>query len=597
MARINPLFAALTGALSMVVAGCGTGGGLLPHVAPATHGTSGIVQAPGVHGILTAVSCPSSSACAAVGDYYQPAPRYALTERWNGTRWSIVAGPPLSAHTSADLTGISCTSASDCTAVGNSTRVTRQPTTLPPPVHALIEHWNGSAWSIVKTPNPAVPSSQLAGVACGRAWGCQAVGQTGNAMGLHVSTLAERWTGSRWVIVPSPSPEGATYSALSSISCPGRSDCVAVGEYFPGGRRQSSNHPLIERWNGSSWALMPSPQPPGSIASYLSAVSCPAASDCVAVGTARYPHRPGDSYGGDREHTLIERWNGSAWAIVKSPNPPGPPADRLTGVACGSASDCVAVGGGGRLTLPGNADGARTLVERWNGSTWAIEGSPSPSVNAGLSQVACPSPSDCTAVGGFGNLDKPATPHTLIEHWNGSAWSLISPAPRPPSRSIASARVPACTISQLTITLTRTGGAVTGEVGGYLRFANHGPACQLTGWPTVLAITAKGKTMPVARALHGTMLGAWQRPRRLPILQLKPGASAYAVLAAADQPVGNANRCLDVRFLHVTPPASAGHVTLSARLYDRVYLPACATAGESTGIEVSAVVPLDDLAH
>src|SRR5437667_2950200 len=170
MARINPLFAALTGALSMVVAGCGTGGGLLPHVAPATHGTSGIVQAPGVHGILTAVSCPSSSACAAVGDYYQPAPRYALTERWNGTRWSIVAGPPLSAHTSADLTGISCTSASDCTAVGNSTRVTRQPTTLPPPVHALIEHWNGSAWSIVKNPNPPVPSAELpAAAACGAA--------------------------------------------------------------------------------------------------------------------------------------------------------------------------------------------------------------------------------------------------------------------------------------------------------------------------------------------------------------------------------------------------------------------------------------------
>ena len=422
MTRIKVLFAGVAGAgaAAVMVAGCAAGGGPRSATVPAAvqGGSWVVVRAPEVHGVLTAVSCPSPSSCAAVGEYYHPAPRYALIEHWNGSAWSIVKGPPPSAHLTAGLSGVSCSGVSDCTAVGSSTRIVRMPTTSPPPVRTLVEHWNGSAWSIVKSPNPPAASNRLTGVACSRAWGCMAVGQSGGSMNLHVRTLAERWNRSRWVIVKSPTPRGAIYSVLSSISCTRRSDCVAVGEYLPGGQRQSQNHPLIEHWNGSVWTLMPSPEPPRSIASYLSAVSCRSASDCVAVGTVRYPHRKGSSYGGPREYTFIERWDGSAWSIVKSPDPPGPPADGLDGIACPAASDCVAVGAGGRLTPPGSTDGARTLVERWNGSGWAIVPSPSPSANSGLSQVACASASDCVAVGGFGNLNNLASPHTLIEHWN-----------------------------------------------------------------------------------------------------------------------------------------------------------------------------------
>jgi hypothetical protein len=429
MVRAGFVFACVGAAAALVAAGCGSGDGPLTAAAPtAGHGTlPPTPQASRARGILTGVSCPSPVRCVAVGEYYHPGPRYALIERWDGSRWSIVRGPAPPAHTSADLSGISCTGASDCTAVGSSTRNSRQPTTLPSPARTLIEHWDGSAWSIVKSPNLPVPSNQLAAVACTSAWHCIAVGASGNPAGLRSRTLAERWDGSRWVIVRGPSPAGAIYSFLSSISCTGSSNCVAVGEYFPGGHhRQNQNHALIERWNGSAWTVVASPRPPGSIASYLSAVSCTAAPDCVAVGTARYSHRKGDSYGGPREHTLTEHWNGSAWAIVSSPNPPGPPADRLAGVACSSAADCTAVGAGGRLTRPGSADGASTLVEHWNGSAWSIVKSPSPSANSDLSQVACTTASDCTAVGSFGDLDNPESPSTLVERWNGSAWSLVT---------------------------------------------------------------------------------------------------------------------------------------------------------------------------
>ena len=65
--------------------------------------------------------------------------------------------------------------------------------------------------------------------------------------------------------------------------------------------------------------------------------------------------------------------------------------------------------------------------------------------------------------------------------------------------------------ARLKITMIHTTWAALGNEGGYLRFANDGPApCELHGWPTVTAVTAAGKTVTVTRAMHGTMLGAWQ---------------------------------------------------------------------------------------
>jgi hypothetical protein len=166
----------------------------------------------------------------------------------------------------------------------------------------------------------------------------------------------------------------------------------------------------------------------------------------------------------------------------------------------------------------------------------------------------------------------------------------------PPAPGTA-ARPPVCAISQLKITFTRRGGAVTGEVGGYLRFANAGlAACQLHGWPTVTALTATGRTIRAVRALHGTMLGGLQYTSP-PRVRLAPGGATYAVLAAGDQSAGTSGSCPTVPLLRVAPPDGSGHVTLSARLYGRVYLPACTSASGTTEIELSAVVPLQDLAH
>jgi len=399
-----------------------------------THGGLPSAHASKIKGILIGVSCPVPSRCVAVGEYYKPGPRYALIEQWNGIRWAISKGPVPPGPYRGDLYGISCVNAADCTAVGASVGNPPQPTATPIRDRALIEHWNGSAWTIMAS--PVLPASgSLGEISCTGPSRCIAVGMTGGGTAQRTRTLVERRNGSRWVIVPSPNPAGAAYSSLSSVSCTGPVNCMAVGEYFPGGQEQDRNHILVEHWNGSAWTITDAgPPPAGSLTSYLSAVSCTAESDCVAVGTASYPHRKGGSWGGSRERTLIEHWNGSAWSIIASPDRAGPPADRLAGVACITAADCTAVGSAARRVPAGATDGGRTLIEHWNGSAWSVVSSPGSSANSGLSQVACPATADCIAVGGFGGLDNPHGPKALIEHWNGSAWSIWPPPARPASR-------------------------------------------------------------------------------------------------------------------------------------------------------------------
>jgi hypothetical protein len=67
-----------------------------------------------------------------------------LLERWNGTTWAQAASPALPAGTTGDVTALSATSANDAWAVGF--------TSLDDGDATLIEHWNGSAWTV--TPSP-----------------------------------------------------------------------------------------------------------------------------------------------------------------------------------------------------------------------------------------------------------------------------------------------------------------------------------------------------------------------------------------------------------------------------------------------------------
>jgi hypothetical protein len=115
------------------------------------------------------------------------------------------------------------------------------------------------------------------------------------------------------------------------VSCTGPTACTAVGSY----NVTSGTKALVERWNGSAWAIQAPPAPTGTV-TQLEAVSCTTSTDCVAVGKQ---HPVGLS-----SATLVEQWNGTTWTIVPSPNRPGTSFDILLGVSCATSTNCKAVG-------------------------------------------------------------------------------------------------------------------------------------------------------------------------------------------------------------------------------------------------------------
>jgi hypothetical protein len=112
------------------------------------------------------------------------------------------------------------------------------------------------------------------------------------------------------------------------------------------------------------------------------------------------------------------------WSVSPSPSPAGPPVGQLAGVSCPSTTSCFAVGG--------QEDGP-TLVEHWNGTYWLVLANPNPSgaVSSGLSAVSCPTTTSCYAVGAYvDNTTPQSIARTLIEHWNGTGWSIMT-SPNP----------------------------------------------------------------------------------------------------------------------------------------------------------------------
>jgi hypothetical protein len=228
---------------------------------------------------LNGVSCTSTSRCMAVGSegFPKKPTLFTFAESWNGTAWKFVPTPaPLTPGGTA-LNQVSCTSSSNCMAAGyygynfgTGTSVT------------LAEAWNGAKWRRLSTPVPGSDAA-LTGVSCTAAPACTAVGRhaVNNSRTLATGTLAERWNGKNWRAQPSPNPNGAGTAGFGGISCTGPAACIATGAATDQtGEFQST---LAESWNGTSWNLLKTPTP-GAGVSDLPGVSCTAASNCMAVG-------------------------------------------------------------------------------------------------------------------------------------------------------------------------------------------------------------------------------------------------------------------------------------------------------------------------
>ena len=124
---------------------------------------------------------------------------------------------------------------------------------------------------------------------------------------------------------------------------------MAVG----GNGARGAHDPLTQSWNGKSWTVIP-PGTVGTNHAGFSAVSCTASTSCLGVGGRIGRQKPG---------AWSQLWNGTQWTTLKTPTQSGG-AYELLGVSCVTASDCWAVGG-----LPGVP--SHSLIERWNGTAWS----------------------------------------------------------------------------------------------------------------------------------------------------------------------------------------------------------------------------------
>jgi hypothetical protein len=219
------------------------------------------------------------------GDYDNGGVDRTLTEHWNGTGWSVVSSPNQGIYGNL-LSAVAAVSTNDVWAVGhyfNNSLIIR----------TLTEHWNGTAWSVVSSPNQSIYGNSLNGVGAVGTNDVWAVGFYFN--GTIIRTLTEHWNGSVWSVVSSPN-QGTYDISLNGVAARAANDVWAVGHYSNGGVHRT----LIEHWDGSSWDTVYSPSQ-STYDNSLSGVSAVSANDVWAVGTYNVD--------ANVRHTLMERYN------------------------------------------------------------------------------------------------------------------------------------------------------------------------------------------------------------------------------------------------------------------------------------------------
>jgi hypothetical protein len=234
-----------------------------------------------------------------------------------------------------------------------------------------------------------------------------------------------------WTLQSVPLPAGAQGGALSGVSCPTSSFCMATDSV--GGGPGGSPVPAIEVWDGSAWTAQTLPVPTGTNTASVNAVSCSSAVSCVAVGS--YPVKD------QQDAMLAEIWNGTTWTPQTIPQVTvGYQDGALYAVSCASAASCTAAGSFYAKTDPPRM---MPLAEHWNGSTWTMQ---APVVLAGATStefrgISCPTAATCTAVG---SADGSTDVIPAIEDWSDGTWQAET-ATAPPGATASTLSSVSCT--------------------------------------------------------------------------------------------------------------------------------------------------------
>ena len=312
-----------------------------------------------------------------------------------GADWTLINSPNANKQAN-ELHGVSAAADNDAWAVGTAytdNTFTQSKT--------LIEHWDGTRWSTVKSPNPSSSINILEAVAAVTASDVWAVGI--GITGFSTTPLIEHWNGTAWSIIANP---GTTVGGLSGVAVVSANDVWAVGTGLNG----DEDATLTLHWNGSAWSLVPSPNVEPEVDNGLAAVTAIASDDVWAVGTQQPTSLTAP-------HTLTLHWDGTAWSIVPSANTSQTTANHLLAAAAVASDDVWATG----FTT------SIALAEHWDGNSWTVVSTPLISGGSTPSLVGAVALSSDSvwAVGEFFQTQQSRS-RTLTELWNGASWSVVS---------------------------------------------------------------------------------------------------------------------------------------------------------------------------
>jgi hypothetical protein len=254
-----------------------------------------------------------------------------------------------------------------------------------------------SSFRVVPTPNENFDNGLVAASASSTTdiW---AVGQ---------STI--HWNGTKFTAYPAPMIEGNNTSILNGVvdvspTLAWAGGIVNIGEANPG--------QVILQWNGTEWSVFPGPTFAAGDEPAIYAMTSTSADDIWAIGSLL-------SDDGEELSYLFEHWNGTAWTVTTEGNP----GAFVQGASADATNDAWAVG------YNDFADTSSTLALHYNGTTWSTVGTPN--VGEGSNQlhgVLALAPDNVWAVGYSTPVAPPqeAATLTLIEHYDGTSWSVVS---------------------------------------------------------------------------------------------------------------------------------------------------------------------------
>lgn len=248
-------------------------------------------------------------------------------------------------------------------------------------------HFNGTNWVRV----PMARASRVNKVAVLSSTNVWAVGQQTNDKFSQI----QHFNGAAWSVVSGPHfANGETLNSLKFISA---SNIFAVGASVDS---LNNRTPLIEHFDGTKWSIVSVPHITGGQLIDIAVVS---PSDIWAVGAVS----------GATPAALTMHFNGLQWTRV-----PAPTAALLAVTALATNNVWTA---GAQL-------GKSTVIEHWNGTSWKVVTSPNTGTATALNSISAISPTDIWAAGCDACGDVGGNAPALIEHWDGTSWS-VNPAP------------------------------------------------------------------------------------------------------------------------------------------------------------------------